>query len=195
MVDPAQQVKQAHEKFLAGKISKANPKVNAQKVAKLIVRAADEDGMDPLALGALIKLESTFNVRAKSPSGALGLMQLMPVTAQYMLRKKGVNWSGSRDLHNPKFNLKLGIAYFKYLLGMFKGNYEMVFSAYNWGPGNLKNALNKKREMDPRCENTRATRPPLWADGGGNSPCYKGNSYLYKYLAKPTFSGFRDLKR
>jgi soluble lytic murein transglycosylase len=75
-------------------------------------------------------------------------MQLMPITGEYIARKHGIDWKGSDLLQDPVHNLRLGTAYLKHLLVMFKGDYHKVFAAYNWGPGNLNSALRERREIN-----------------------------------------------
>ena len=99
--------------------------------------------VDPLLVAAVIKSESLFRRNAVSNKGARGLMQLMPETARYTetkLQKPLWRQSGSSS-HHSDYNLTLGIAYLKHLEDSFDGNRELALIAYNWGPGNLKNAL------------------------------------------------------
>jgi soluble lytic murein transglycosylase len=82
---------------------------------------------------SLIRQESGFNKQARSPAGARGLMQIMPKTGKYM--KKGLK---TRDLYNPRINIKLGSKYLKYLLRKYKGNLMFTLAAYNAGEGNVR---------------------------------------------------------
>jgi soluble lytic murein transglycosylase-like protein len=96
--------------------------------------------IDRALVYALARQESAFNVRARSPSGARGLLQLMPATARYMAasRKSFRGRHGNR-LYDPQFNLALGQKYVGYLLGgdIVSGNLVLMIAAYNGGPGNL----------------------------------------------------------
>ncbi len=82
---------------------------------------------------SLIRQESGFNEQARSPAGARGLMQIMPRTGRYM--KKGLR---TKDLYDPKTNIKLGSKYLKYLLRKYKGNLMFTLAAYNAGEGNVR---------------------------------------------------------
>lgn len=82
---------------------------------------------DEILIAALIRQESGFNVRARSPAGALGLMQLMPGTARQMERVSRA------DLYKPSVNVRLGIRYFTDLLRKYEGNAELALAAYNAG--------------------------------------------------------------
>lgn len=96
--------------------------------------------VDPFLLVALAHQESGLNPKAVSPSGAVGLMQLMPSTAQYVARRESIPLSGPSDLMNPVTNLRLGQAYISYLMeqSSIGGNLVFVTAAYNAGPGNFE---------------------------------------------------------
>ena len=79
---------------------------------------------------SLIELESSFYVCAKSYKEAIGLMQIMPYTADWLIKKYSLKIN--RSLCDPKINLKLGVLYLNYLWLVFK-NREKVIMAYNLG--------------------------------------------------------------
>jgi soluble lytic murein transglycosylase len=85
----------------------------------------------PLVLG-ITRQESSFDPSARSGSGARGMMQLMPATAQGVARRSGLGW-GSLD--DPDFNMKVGSAYLGQLVDQFSGSYVLATAAYNAGPG------------------------------------------------------------
>ncbi|MBN8547724.1 MAG: lytic transglycosylase domain-containing protein [Deltaproteobacteria bacterium] len=113
----------------------------ANNLAYAIVAEALNARVDPLFVAAVIKSESTFNKVARSYAGALGLMQLMPDTARYVSKMNSFGWTGTEQLKDPVYNIKLGVAYLKYLSAMYDGNKELMLIAYNWGPANLSEAL------------------------------------------------------
>ncbi len=95
--------------------------------------------MDRALVFALARQESAFNARAKSRSGARGLLQLMPATARYMERSRRAFRGRNRSrLFDPEVNLALGQKYMDYLLSgdVVAGNMIMMIAAYNGGPGN-----------------------------------------------------------
>ena len=79
---------------------------------------------------SLIELKSSFYICAKSYKGAIGLMQIMPYTADWLIKKYSLKIN--RSLCDPKINLKLGVLYLNYLWLVFK-NREKVIMAYNLG--------------------------------------------------------------
>jgi soluble lytic murein transglycosylase len=84
--------------------------------------------------------ESGFNVRARSRSGARGLLQLMPATARYMAEsRRRFRGRNRAQLFDPGLNLRLGQKYLDYLLAgdVVSGNLVLMIAAYNGGPGNL----------------------------------------------------------
>ena len=87
----------------------------------------------------LIRQESAFNAAAVSPAGALGLMQLMPDTAQAIGRKiKVAKFKDARLTADPKFNVTLGRAYLDNLVERFGGSYLLATAAYNAGPNRVR---------------------------------------------------------
>lgn len=96
--------------------------------AELVVRAAELHGLRPEFVASVARAESAMRVNALSPKGAIGLMQLMPGTAQEL----GVN------PHDPAQNAEAGARYLKQLLVKYAGSSDPVrlaLAAYNAGPG------------------------------------------------------------
>jgi soluble lytic murein transglycosylase-like protein len=89
-----------------------------------ILRAAKQYDIDPDLVKAVIKVESNFNSTAVSQKGAIGVMQLMPETAQ----DYSVN-----DPFNPIENINGGTRYLRDLMEMFNGNLQLALAAYNAG--------------------------------------------------------------
>lgn len=120
---------------------------DARHLAESIVLESIKANYDPLFVAAVIKSESTFNRQAVSKVGAKGLMQIMPDTGKYISTRNSFPWRGAQKLSDASYNIQLGIAYLKQLDNFFRGNREHVLMAYNWGPGNVVNALKNKGEI------------------------------------------------
>jgi soluble lytic murein transglycosylase len=99
---------------------------------------ADEAGLDPALVAALIWQESTFDPQAVSGAGARGLMQLMPRTGRELARKAGIRKFTVSTLHDPRHGLLLGTRYLKGMIDSFGGRLERALAAYNAGPGRVE---------------------------------------------------------
>ena len=92
--------------------------------APLLDRAGEAADLSPRLLEAIAYVESRFNAKAVSPKGAVGMMQLMPETADEL----GV------DPHNPEENARGGADYLRRMVTLFGNNVELAVAAYNAGP-------------------------------------------------------------
>ena len=98
---------------------------------KLVREAADRHQVDPALIRAVIETESNWNSSAISRKGAVGLMQLMPTTAQRF---------GATEFYSPQQNVDAGVRYLKTLLGRYNGNLDLALAAYNAGEGAVDRA-------------------------------------------------------
>lgn len=104
------------------------PDDDSQRILSSIQEAADRFGLPRALIQAVIKAESNYNVRAVSPAGAQGLMQLMPATARDL---------GVVDPFDIEQNIHGGARYLKKMLDQFNGDVKLALSAYNAGPGTV----------------------------------------------------------
>jgi len=102
----------------------------------VIVREARAQGLDPFFVAGLIRQESMFHASIGSSAGAIGLMQLMPGTAQEVARSLGIRYDPGR-LSDPEYNVRLGTRYLATMLTRYGGRAEDALSAYNAGPGRI----------------------------------------------------------
>jgi soluble lytic murein transglycosylase len=99
---------------------------------------ARPEGMpEPALLLALARQESLFDPAARSPAGALGLMQVMPATAQGVSRDFGLAYSKARLLGDPEYNIQVGGLYLQAQLARFGGETALALAAYNAGPSRV----------------------------------------------------------
>jgi soluble lytic murein transglycosylase-like protein len=105
--------------------------------------AAKTHRIDVELLQALIAAESGFNSTAISPKGALGLMQLMPGTAQRYGVHGDKKVTQQQKLFDPQTNIHAGSRYLRDLLNMFHGKLDLALAAYNAGEGAVQRAGNK----------------------------------------------------
>lgn len=106
------------------------------EVSKAIVEECLIHSVDPLFVIAIIQAESNFEVEAVSPTGARGLMQIMPSTFRSM--------SNARRMFDPVENVRAGIRYLRHLYDKGFGKREgpeVLLLAYNQGPGNALRSM------------------------------------------------------
>jgi soluble lytic murein transglycosylase len=92
------------------------------------------DGLDPAVAFGIMRQESSFDIGAVSPSGARGLMQLMPPTAAEVAHQLGVQTSLVSLTADPAHNMRLGTSYVQDMLTRFGGSLPLAVAAYNAGP-------------------------------------------------------------
>ncbi len=105
---------------------------------ELARKHAARRNLDPARVMAIIRSESAFNASARSPVGALGLMQLMPQTARETARSAGVRFDNPKALLEAGTNIALGTTYLAQMLARYDGNFAMAAAAYNAGPGRVR---------------------------------------------------------
>jgi soluble lytic murein transglycosylase len=97
---------------------------------------ARQHHLDPALLAAVIYQESKFKANARSSSGAIGLMQLLPDTAKGIAVHTGGNAFTVDDLYNPEINVRYGAWYLRHLLTKY-GDERTALAAYNAGQDNV----------------------------------------------------------
>jgi soluble lytic murein transglycosylase len=92
--------------------------------------------LEPALLAAVIDAESKFHADAKSSSGAIGLMQLLPTTAEGIALHTGGSNFHTEDLYDPEINVRYGSWYLRHLLDKY-GDERTALAAYNAGQNNV----------------------------------------------------------
>ncbi len=118
-----------------------------EEIPGMILAESKVYGYDPMFVTALIITESSFNNKARSHRGAMGLMQILPRTGVALASEKEVEWKGSPTLYNPEVNIALGTYYLNKLESRF-GDLNLALEAYNHGPSRLDKYL--KRGYQPK---------------------------------------------
>ena len=108
------------------RVTRAAAAERARAYDTLITEHSKTHGVRADLVRAVMQVESGFNPLARSPKGAMGLMQLMPSTAKQF---------GVRNAFNPAENVRAGVAYLRELLDRYSNNEELALAAYNAGPG------------------------------------------------------------
>jgi soluble lytic murein transglycosylase len=102
-----------------------------------IKKASEKYNINPYLILAIIQTESKFLHQNTSKKGAIGLMQLMRQTADWIIEKGGYSDDTERSIHEPAVNIELGSWYLRYLIDLFDGNLVAAIAAYNAGQGNV----------------------------------------------------------
>lgn len=127
----------------SGPVSLSQLTARRAELESLLQRVAKAHGVHAALLAAVIEVESGFNARARSPKGAIGLMQVMPSTAARY---------GSYDLYSPEQNVEVGARYLRDLLSMFNGDVPLAVAAYNAGENAV---IRHGRRIPPYAETVR----------------------------------------
>jgi soluble lytic murein transglycosylase len=104
--------------------------------ADVIRQQAADKHLDPALIAAVIYAETKFDART-SPTGAQGLMQIEPQTAEFVARRSGATSFTLADLSTPQVNIAYGSYYLRYLLDHFRGDEMLALAAYNGGEANV----------------------------------------------------------
>ncbi len=104
--------------------------------ADAIRKQAREKRLDPSLIAGVIYAESKFN-DSTSSAGALGMMQLLPSTADFIAQRSGGTRFTTADLATPDINIAYGSWYLRYLLDRYGGDVVLALAAYNGGMGNV----------------------------------------------------------
>jgi soluble lytic murein transglycosylase len=104
--------------------------------------------LNPLLVTALMRQESRFQAKVKSPVGATGLMQIMPSTGAWIAPQIGLDFK-KINLENPSDNIMLGTWYLDYTHQQYGNNSMLAIASYNAGPGNVAKWLQTIPKQDP----------------------------------------------
>ena len=119
-----------------------------QKFKEEVSTYSEKYDIPEYVIYAVIRIESKFDPEAVSRSGALGLMQMLPATFEWLTGDEHLGehleFSALKD---PDVSIRYGTYYLKYLYDKFQ-NWNVVFTAYNWGEGNVSKLLKEGEYVD-----------------------------------------------
>ena len=105
--------------------------------AQVIDAYAAEHHLDPTLVAAVVYAESRFDPNARSSAGAVGLMQVLPETGEFIARSTGGTEFVEADLRDPDINVRYGTWLLDYLRTRYDGDVETALAAYHAGPTNV----------------------------------------------------------
>ncbi|HZK43386.1 MAG TPA: lytic transglycosylase domain-containing protein [Syntrophomonadaceae bacterium] len=107
----------------------------------IIFSTAYKHDVDPYLVFAIIRVESKYQVNAQSSAGAMGLMQIMPETAQWIAKQQNIDDFDLEDLYDAEININFGIWYISNLTQEYKEP-PLIIAAYNAGRGRVNDWQN-----------------------------------------------------
>jgi len=122
------------------------------QITQTLIDECKKQELDPIFVLAVIQTESRFNSRAKGSHGEIGLMQILPRTAEWISKKYKLPWKGDSSLYDPITNIKVGITYFAYLRLDFESRAHHYVPAYNMGPRNMRKISRTISSIEPTRE-------------------------------------------
>ena len=136
----------------------------------IVETASSRRDLSPATVYAFIRQESAFMPDARSPAGALGLMQIMPRTGRMVMRTIGRKLRSSKQLLDPDLNVDLGTRYIHSLLSKMGGHFVLATASYNAGPHRVGGWLPAEGEVEAAA----------WID---NIPFTETRRYVRRVLA------------
>jgi hypothetical protein len=127
-------------RYSASAVTRMELSTRFKAVRHLIREAATQHGLEFELLQAVIATESGFDPGAVSPKGAIGLMQVIPATAERFGVRPLANQSVSERLTDPRTNIQAGSRYLAWLITYFNGDLRLALAAYNAGEGAVRRA-------------------------------------------------------
>ncbi len=117
--------------------------------SEYVEKYSEEYNIPEYIIYAVIKVESDFDPTAKSSDGAMGLMQMIPSTFEWLTGENHLNEGLSEDaLYIPDVSIRYGTYYLRYLYRKFDYNWDTALAAYNAGEGNVDDWLSDSEYSD-----------------------------------------------
>lgn len=122
------------------------PKETVDHIAASVHAASIKFQLPSEMILAVIRIESAFDVNALSNKGAVGLMQILPSTAQEIAHELRMDWRGEDLLRDPSANIQMGAYYLTKMIGQFN-DLAVALTAYNHGPGRIADMTAAKADL------------------------------------------------
>lgn len=142
--------------------------------SETVAREADKQSIDPAWVYAVARQESAMDPNARSPVGALGLMQLMPATGLTIAKQLAADISDRQDLLQPETNIRFGSYYLHKVLERFSDNPVLATAAYNAGPHHVQRWFPEHASLDA----------DIWID---TMPFHETREYVRRVMAYAVF--------
>lgn len=139
-----------------------------------VTREAKSRELDPSWVYAVARQESAMKPDARSPAGAMGLMQLMPSTGRAVAKKLKYPISNTEQLMEPDTNIRLGAYYLRQVLDRFNDNPVLATAAYNAGPHRVSKWFPESGTVDA----------DIWVE---NMPFHETRLYVRRVMAYSVF--------
>ena len=139
-----------------------------------VTREAQSRELDPSWVYAVARQESAMFPEARSPAGALGLMQLMPSTGKAVAKKLNYPMKSTNQLLEPDTNIHLGTYYLRQVLDRFNNNPVLATAAYNAGPHRVSRWKPEQGSVDA----------DIWVE---NMPFHETRQYVRRVMAYSVF--------
>ena len=124
-------------------------KLHPMDYSEIISAASEEFDIPEYIIYATIKVESDFDPNAVSSAGAIGLMQMIPSTFEWLTGPQHLDENlSTKSLDDPKVNIRYGTYYLSYLYKKFDYNWDNTFAAYNGGETNVASWLKDPEYSD-----------------------------------------------
>lgn len=120
-----------------------------QPYRDFVTAAADRYQLPSELLFSVMRQESSFNPRARSPADAFGLMQLLPEVAQAAAQKAEIPFDRAEDLYEPRVNIPLGAYHLRQLWDRFSGRFILAVASYNASEDSIRNWMKVRYQGDP----------------------------------------------
>jgi soluble lytic murein transglycosylase-like protein len=164
------------EVSFSGRNDRPAVSIDRDGIERIVHEAADRHNVDPALVRAVIETESNWNPSAVSRKGAVGLMQLMPTTAQRF---------GASDFYTPQQNVEAGVTYLKTLLERYDGNLDLALAAYNAGEGAVDRAHGIPRFRETR-NYVQKVQNAYYRPGSGRLAAFAFNPRSIRKNVDPT---------